>query len=100
MRKVALRSLTTAKPQSVRVSVKEGTVYASGPDPLVTVPQDFAVRVTTAAELAETGEAGTILFFPDGASTGGEITILEAENKGYSVNVHWLTGAIETRPVP
>jgi general secretion pathway protein H len=98
-RRLALRAVTTARPQRITVSVKENLIrYGSGIADYV-APAYFALRVETAQALAETGEAGSIIFLPDGTSTGGQIAVLQPEGRGYAVNIHWLTGAIEMVPV-
>jgi general secretion pathway protein H len=38
-------------------------------------------------------QSGAIRFFPDGSSTGGQIT-LQANNSHHEINVNWLTGRV------
>jgi general secretion pathway protein H len=46
------------------------------------------------AEIEQTGAAsGRIRFFPDGASTGGHITVFMGQRR-WQVNVSWLTGQV------
>jgi len=38
-------------------------------------------------------QSGAIRFFPDGSSSGGQIT-LQANNSHHEINVNWLTGRV------
>ncbi len=44
-------------------------------------------------------QKGTIRFFPDGSSNGGQVTIAAGERK-YFVNVDWLTGTVSIADKP
>ncbi|WP_223385534.1 GspH/FimT family pseudopilin [Oricola cellulosilytica] len=99
MRKVALQAVTQGTARSIRVDVKNGLVFGDGPEPVFSASENFALEITTAAELAETGDAGRILFFPDGISSGGEVRIIGGGGRGNAVSVNWLTGSIATRAI-
>ncbi len=65
-------------------------IDGSGTHPL---PDDIELRLYTAqAELIDAA-TGAIRFYPDGSSTGGEIT-LSSESRAFHVGVDWLTGRI------
>lgn len=58
------------------------------------LPESVSVSLF-AAETERVGRtAGRIRFFPDGSSTGGEVT-LAAANRAYVVRVDWLTGRVD-----
>ena len=60
-------------------------------------PADATVTVTTArSELGEEGVA-RIRFFPDGASTGGQIALARG-GAAHTVDVIWLTGHVAILP--
>ena len=44
-------------------------------------------------EVDEDGGIGRIVFFPDGASTGGKVT-LAAGGKSYQITIDWFTGRV------
>lgn len=70
--------------------------YRSGTNSTIRhVPDNFELVLIAAAVSAASDSAGAIVFFPDGASTGGSI---EVSHKGvrYRVDVDWLTGRIAT----
>ncbi len=59
----------------------------------VQLPKTMKMNLYTAAQ-EQTGEnSGSIRFFPDGASTGGHISVL-MDRIEWRINVDWLTGAI------
>ena len=53
----------------------------------------LAVRFTGAREAQARAGEGAILFFPDGGSTGGRVT-LASGRAAWSVDVGWLTGEV------
>lgn len=57
-------------------------------------PPDAELRVRTAEDLIDPGgERARILFFPDGTSLGGSITLARGENR-IAITIDWLTGAV------
>ena len=52
--------------------------------------------VTATSEVVDRG-IGRIVFFPDGASTGGEVS-LTADGRVYAVSVDWFTGRVREAP--
>ncbi len=74
--------------------------YAIEGRPPHRLPPDLAVSLFTADSERLGPTAGAIRFFPDGSSTGGEITLAGAGGTSV-VRVEWLTGQIrieEGRP--
>jgi general secretion pathway protein H len=60
------------------------------------VPKEISLSVFTArSEVLDERNAG-IRFFPDGSSTGGRIA-LRFGDRGYRVDVDWLTGQVHVR---
>jgi general secretion pathway protein H len=53
---------------------------------------DLDLTAKVAGEASADG-AARILFFPDGTSTGGRLTLSNA-TAGRTIVVHWLTGTI------
>jgi len=60
------------------------------------LPERVSVRLFTARSEVEEDNRGRIRFFPDGSSTGGRVTLL-LEERGYLVDVDWLTGQVRVR---
>lgn len=72
----------------------ETHTYAIEGGPPRHLPESLSVSLF-AAETERLGPtAGQIRFFPDGSSTGGEVTLAAAQQQ-YVVRVDWLTGRVE-----
>lgn len=61
--------------------------------PAVDFPDGMEITILTARSELTGENVGGIRFFPDGSSTGGNIT-LEAKEREWQVGVEWLTGEI------
>ncbi len=57
------------------------------------IPKSLAIEFTGAREAQARAGEGGILFFDDGASTGGRVQ-LQARQAGWRVDVAWLTGEV------
>lgn len=57
------------------------------------IPKALEVQFTGAREVQPSEGVGAIVFFPDGASTGGRVRLL-SEQASTSVDVAWLTGEV------
>lgn len=57
------------------------------------VPAQITLELTTAAELSPEEGKGAILFYPNGSSTGGRVT-LGAAGQAIDLDVEWLTGRV------
>jgi len=63
------------------------------------IPAKLGVEFTGAREAAVSGSPsgqGAILFFPDGAATGGRIR-LTAGKASWNIDVAWLTGQVQVK---
>jgi general secretion pathway protein H len=58
-----------------------------------TVPARAAIGFTGAREAQPTEGLGAIVFFPDGASTGGRVRLQQGA-AAWQVDVAWLTGQV------
>ena len=57
------------------------------------LPSSIALAFNTTNELGRPEADSRITFFPDGSSTGGNVTLFD-KKQVISLNVAWLTGAI------
>lgn len=57
------------------------------------IPDDIRVSFTGAREVQPRRDEGAIVFFPDGASTGGRIRMVSGKAR-WDVDVKWLTGEV------
>ena len=58
-----------------------------------TIPERLVVEFTGAREMQERAGEGVVMFFGDGASSGGRVR-LEAGDARWDVDVAWLTGEV------
>ncbi len=56
--------------------------------------QSIEITLRTAQTDIESDQQGSIRFFPDGSSTGGNISLSQGEIK-IDVTINWLTGHVE-----
>ncbi|MEJ2619904.1 MAG: GspH/FimT family protein [Candidatus Thiodiazotropha sp.] len=57
------------------------------------VPDSSELTVISAAEESASEKQGVIRFYPDGSSTGGQIS-LRGSGDEYKIDVDWLTGRV------
>lgn len=57
------------------------------------IPEDLGIAFTGARETQPSRGVGAIVFFADGASTGGRVQ-LSARTAAWNVDVKWLTGEV------
>ncbi|MBD9468828.1 GspH/FimT family pseudopilin [Pseudoxanthomonas sp. PXM01] len=93
LRYTRARAIATGQPQRFRIDPRAHAWEAAG-DRRGDIDDSLSVRFTGAREAQARAGEGGVLFFPDGGSTGGRIT-LSAGTAAWSVDVAWLTG--ETR---
>ena len=60
---------------------------------VITLPPNMHMTLLTAESEVTGQNSGRIRFFPDGASTGGHISVLMGHDE-WRINVDWLTGAV------
>jgi general secretion pathway protein H len=87
------RSQAIAGNERVALSLDAaGHVWRVGSGPLRPLPAELGVVMLTAAG-ARVGTAGTIVFAPDGSSSGGRIELVRGDER-LAVRVDWLTGGV------
>ena len=67
------------------------------------LPKGLDLRLKTAQSEQISEDQGGIRFFPDGSSTGGEISV-SSDARAFSIAVNWISGKVEVsdrgQPVP
>ena len=58
------------------------------------IPKQLAIAFTGAREVQPSQGVGAIMFFPDGASTGGRVQ-LAVDRAAWNIDVAWLTGEVK-----
>ena len=85
-------ALATGTPQQFRLDPAARTWQAPR-DRSGTIPERLAVEFTGAREMQQREDEGVIVFFDDGASSGGRVR-LEAGDARWDIDVAWLTGEV------
>lgn len=92
LRDTRTRAMATGKPQWFTVDLRARTFAAPGRDPR-SLPADATLNALSAAQGDTQPGIARIGYFPDGSSSGGNITLSEA-HLSLRVDVDWLTGAV------
>lgn len=92
LRDTRTRAMATGKPQWFTLDLRAHAFAAPGRDPR-TLPAAAKVDVTSAADADARPGTARIGYFPDGSSSGGNITLAE-NHRSARVDVDWLTGAV------
>lgn len=95
LRYTRAHAIATGRPQRFLIDPAAHTWLAPN-DRRGDVPEKFGITFTGARETQPMRGVGAILFFPDGASTGGRVQ-LTAKKAAWNVDVAWLTGEVQVR---
>jgi len=98
LRDTRTRAMATGKPQWFSVDLRAHSYVVPGRNPRG-LPSDATVHVESAAEAGDQSGIARIGYFPDGSSSGGNITLSEARRSA-RVDVDWLTGAVTVDEKP
>jgi general secretion pathway protein H len=60
------------------------------------LPQSIEITLRTAQTDIKSDQQGSIRFFPDGSSTGGNISLSQGKIK-IDITINWLTGHVEIK---
>ena len=90
-------AIATGQPQRFTIN-PQAHVWTAPRNRSGTVPDTLGVTFTGARELQPSEGEGAIVFFADGASTGGRVQ-LRREQAGWNIDVAWLTGEVKLRQV-
>ena len=86
------QAIVKGKSTSLELDIENNRYMVPGPR-VVNLPKNMRMTMLT-ADNEQTGQnSGRIRFFPDGASTGGHISVFFGSEE-WRINVDWLTGAI------
>jgi general secretion pathway protein H len=92
LRYTRAQAIATGQPQRFVID-PAAHVWRAPNDKSGRIPESLAVEFTGAREAQARAGEGGILFFTDGASTGGRIQ-LQARQAAWRVDVAWLTGEV------
>ncbi|MCD9030519.1 GspH/FimT family pseudopilin [Luteimonas sp. Y-2-2-4F] len=86
-------AIATGRPQTFAIDPAART-WRAGPDRSGRLPERLQVEFTGAREVQPRPGEGAIVFFDDGASTGGRVTLVAGPAR-WNVDVAWLTGDVQ-----
>lgn len=86
------QAMVKHKQQTIQFDMQAKTYRAPGKK-LVSLPEEMDMQLYTAESEIASENSGAIRFFPDGASTGGRVTLSVGERL-WRINVVWLTGEV------
>jgi len=89
------RSLALRQRREIRFTLDINQhVYSLSDKPKIyRLPETIELKLFTAdSEIIDQGK-GSVLFFPDGSSTGGRVTLIAGERKRL-IDINWLTGFV------
>ncbi len=94
LRFARMKAVTDQKPSEFIVNLEQHHYQISGIEKTYSIPEDLEISVYTAASQVVGEEQGSIVFFPDGSSSGGRID-LSGNGRKRAIDVNGLTGLVE-----
>jgi general secretion pathway protein H len=92
------QALATGEPQRFVIEPK-AHAWQAPKDRHGELPAKIAIVFTGAREVQPDAAQGAIVFFPDGASTGGRVRLAQGD-AAWQVDVAWLTGGVTVARAP
>ncbi|HZP65667.1 MAG TPA: GspH/FimT family pseudopilin [Rudaea sp.] len=86
------QAIVKGKQTALDIDLQNNTYMAPG-RAMVHLPKEMHMTLLTAESEQTSATSGRIRFFPDGASTGGHISVLMGRRE-WRINVSWLTGQV------
>ncbi|PBC08191.1 GspH/FimT family pseudopilin [Mesorhizobium sp. WSM3859] len=90
MRMSRMRAIATARPQQIVIDIGGRTIRFAD-RPLLGLPADVRMTVTTGHETVQGDRQAALTFLPDGSSSGIEIDLRRGGQASH-IAVNWLTG--------
>lgn len=91
------QAIVKGEQEALDLDLQSNTYQAPG-RPIVRLPGNMHMVLLTADSEQTSETSGRIRFFPDGASTGGHISVYLGRRE-WRINVDWLTGRVERKEV-
>jgi general secretion pathway protein H len=93
VQKARLIALKTGSPTTVAFDRRTRRIWLEPGGDVLQVPEAISISVIFGSDDRASSETGTVVFFPEGTSTGGQVTFSGADAPGAVLTVNWLTGA-------
>jgi general secretion pathway protein H len=85
-------AITTGRAESFAIDLARGT-FRAGPGKTQALPSGIGLSLVTIAQERLDERSGAILFFPDGSSSGGGLSLVHDIRRN-DILVDWLTGRV------
>lgn len=92
LREANARALRSGREIVVVIDV-DGRRYQLQQDQPVALPEGAGIRVVSGGQVMNAERQPAIIFYPNGGSSGGAITLTE-QDRSATLSVDWLTGAV------
>ena len=99
LRYTRAQAMLKQQPQRLVLDLDNKTYLIPVRQKTVALPKSLDVKLLTAESEQTAARAGAIRFFPDGSSTGGQITLstssiseASAKQRQWQIAIAWLTG--------
>lgn len=86
------QAIVKGQQTALDLDLQNNTYQAPG-RALIKLPAEMHMTLLTADSEQTSSMSGRIRFFPDGASTGGHISVFMGQRE-WRINVSWLTGQV------
>ena len=93
LRRTQSQAIVANAERSFLVDVDSRRVVAGDEAGAFTLPAEIELRIVVGHTELAGAAAGGIRYFPDGSSTGGRVTLVQA-GRAIDVRVDWLTGQV------
>ena len=93
LRYTRAQAIATGEPQRFTIDPHAHT-WQAPKDRHGEIPKQLGIVFIGAREVQPTRGEGAVMFFPDGASTGGRVQ-LQAKRVAWNIDVAWLTGQVK-----
>ena len=92
-------AVTQNRSVEVVFDAKANAYQIQGSRSAVALPAAIAFKLVTPEEFRRTTDSAHLVFFPDGSSTGGRLTLTD-RSLSITLVIDWLTGAVTARRAP
>ena len=98
LNRVRSQAITRSQPQGIRFYPDQGYYLVGPKSQREDLSGETRLQVEGGIPLDDGSDGQLVRFFPDGSSSGGSV-VLRNGNRGYQIEINWLTGRSINREV-
>ena len=91
------QAINQQKETRLTLNVRDKLIHLGELHKQLELPEGTELLLVSARAEQQSTDEGSILFYPDGSSTGGRIEVAYAQDK-FMIDVNWLTGKVNISP--